>query len=65
MPNIDINDPLTFWVLVTLVVWDGGWKGVALWKASKNHQRGWFIALFLLNTVGILPVVYLKFFQKK
>jgi len=26
---------------------------------------GWFIAIFIFNTVGILPIIYLAFFQKK
>lgn len=46
-------------VLVILVVWEWAWKGIALWKAGRNNQPGWFIALLLLNTVGILPIVYL------
>lgn len=40
-------------------------KGMALWKAGNNRQLGWFIALFILNTGGLLPAIYLKFFQKK
>lgn len=48
-----------------LVVWDLVWKASGMWYALKNNQRNWFIAIFVLNTVGILPIVYLKFFQKK
>jgi len=25
----------------------------------------WFVAIFILNTAGILPIVYLTFYQKK
>lgn len=52
-------------LLIILIIWEAYWKGVALWKASKNDQLNWFVAIFLLNTVGILPIVYIKFFQKK
>jgi len=52
-------------LLIILVIWEACWKGAALWKASKNNQLNWFVAIFLLNTVGILPIVYIKFFQKK
>lgn len=47
-------------VLLELVL-----KGMALWKAAKNNQQYWFIALFVINTAGILPAVYMAFFQKK
>jgi hypothetical protein len=41
------------------VIWEFLWKGFALWRASRNNQQGWFIALFILNTVGVLPIIYL------
>jgi methionyl-tRNA synthetase len=52
-------------IIAIIVIWETVWKGFALWYASKNNQLNWFIAIFILNTVGILPIVYLKFFQKK
>lgn len=48
-----------------LVVWTLIWKGLALWRASKNDQRNWFIVLLILNTIGILELVYLFRFAKK
>lgn len=48
-----------------LSVWQLIWKGIALWRASKNNQRNWFIAMLVLNTVGILELVYLFRFSKK
>ena len=65
MPNLNLNDPMVIMGLIALTVFDLVLKGVALWSASKNHQRNWFIALFLVNSVGILPLIYLKFFQPK
>ena len=69
----NISDPTSFaaiapWlviVLLVLVVWETIWKGIALWKCGRNNQLVWFICILLLNTVGILPIVYLLFFQKK
>ncbi|RJO61157.1 hypothetical protein C4544_03520 [candidate division WS5 bacterium] len=52
-------------IIALLVVWEAFWKAVALWYAILNKQRNWFIAIFVVNTIGILPIVYLKFFQKK
>jgi len=63
----------SFWPLVSFL--SGGFlllifielifKTVALWKAARADQMGWFIALIVFNTVGILPIIYLLFFAKK
>jgi len=62
--------PLEFWSatmiwLIPLIVWSVIWKGLALWKCGRNNQLAWFIAMLVLNTAGILEIVYLLFFQKK
>jgi len=48
-----------------LIVWSVAWKGVALWYAAKHSQRNWFIAILVLNTLGILEIIYLFRFAKK
>ena len=53
-----ISADLLAWIAV-LAVWDLIWKGFALWRAGRNNQPGWFVALLILNTVGILPIIYL------
>jgi len=52
-------------VLALLMLWEGIWKGIALWKAGRNSQLAWFVAIFILNTAGILPILYIYLFQKK
>ena len=52
-------------VLVVLMIWEMIWKGIALWKCGRNNQLAWFIVILIFNTVGILPIIYLLFFQKK
>lgn len=47
-----------------LFVWSIFWKGLALWKSARNDERYWFIALLLINTVGILELLYLFIFAK-
>jgi len=54
-----------FTILILLMLWEFFWKGKALWKASKSNDLYWFIALFILNTAGILPLLYIYFFSKK
>lgn len=48
-----------------IVVWEIAWKGIALWKAGRNKQLGWFVVMLILNTLGILEIVYLIFFAKR
>ncbi len=38
-------------------------KSWALWKAARNDQQYWFVTLVIFNTAGILPLIYLLFFQ--
>ncbi|KKS17293.1 MAG: hypothetical protein UU80_C0002G0027 [candidate division WWE3 bacterium GW2011_GWA1_41_8] len=52
-------------LIAVIIIWEMIWKGVALWRAGRNNQRYWFVALLVINTIGILEIVYLKFFQKK
>lgn len=53
------------WLIATVAVWDLIWKGIALWRAAKNNSRGWFIAMLILNTAGILPILYLYIFGRE
>lgn len=53
---------LTF---LLIAIWSLFWKGCALWIAAKNNQKGWFLALLVLNTVGILEIVYIFYVAKK
>jgi len=58
----EISNQIIFFLLLA---WDLFWKGIGLWRASKNNQNYWFVAMLLVNTLGILPIIYLRFFQKK
>ena len=40
-------------------------KGYALWHAAKRDEKWWFVALLIVNTGGILEIIYLVFFVKK
>lgn len=46
-------------ILIVLLLVDITLKGFALWRAAKNNQKYWFVALLIVNSVGILPAVYL------
>jgi len=46
-------------LIVFLVVWSIIWKGMALWRAARAGNKGWFVAFLLVNTAGILEIIYL------
>ena len=46
-------------LLIALGVWDTAWKAAAVWQAIKRHQYRWAAALGAVNSVGVLPMVYL------
>ena len=52
-------------IITVLTIWDLVWKLIALWKAGRNNQLGWFICLAIINSVGILPIIYLLMQKKK
>ena len=52
-------------LIALLVVWEIAWKLAALWRAARNKQLGWFIAMTIINSFGILEIAYISFFQKK
>lgn len=51
--------------LAILSVWEILWKGLGMWKAARNGQMWWFIPILALNSAGILPIIYIVFFQKE
>jgi hypothetical protein len=53
------ENPAVLIGLITAVVVASTLKGFALWRAARNNSSGWFVALFLINTAGILELLYL------
>ena len=53
-------------LLVGLIaIWVLFWKGCALWIAAKGGQKWWFLALLIINTLGILEIIYIFLVAKK
>lgn len=48
-----------------LAIWTIVWKGLALWKAARSGSKIWFVVLLLVNTLGILDILYIYVFSKK
>ena len=53
------------WIILLVILWTLPWKGVALWKAAKNDHKWWFIAFLVINTLGILEILYIFVFGKR
>ncbi|MFA4857909.1 MAG: DUF5652 family protein [Candidatus Margulisiibacteriota bacterium] len=51
-------------LLLVLIIWSLVWKGIAMWRSARNDQLSWFLAIFVLSSVGVLEIIYLLFFQK-
>ena len=39
-------------------------KGYSLWFAARRGEKVWFIILLILNTLGILELIYIFFVVK-
>ncbi len=51
--------------VILLAIWSIIWKGIALWKSAQNSNKVWFIIMLVVNTVGILEIIYIFFVSKK
>lgn len=66
--NIDsmiafIEENTLLFIVVTL--WSLAWKGFALWKAAARKKNPyWFVAILVLNTYGIIDILYIFIFSE-
>jgi hypothetical protein len=61
MPNWQLLSVLFF----LLIIWSAVWKGIALWRAGRNSHLAWFIVMLIINTAGILEIIYIFAFSRK
>lgn len=59
-----MQNPLSWLIISAFVIWTFIWKGLALYRAGANRSPGWFVVLLVLNTLGILEILYLLFFSR-
>jgi len=56
------------WILPLIIiieVFDLVFRGIALWRSAQNKHTAWFVLLLIINSVGILPIIYLILNPKK
>lgn len=51
--------------LMFLVLWELVWKGFALWRAARLKMTGWFIAMLLINSAGVVPITFILVTKKR
>jgi len=53
-------------ILIVLgFVWSFIWKLIALWYSARNNSKIWFIILALVNTLGLLEIIYIFLIANK
>ncbi|MEK7177019.1 MAG: DUF5652 family protein [Patescibacteria group bacterium] len=62
LANLAGVDPV---VVALAIIWSLAWKGLALWRSAELRQKYWFIAIFLINTLGILEIIYYFLIAKR
>ena len=64
MPTLEtyLQNPV---LIILVTAWSLAWKGYALWRAAKGNQKNWYIALLVINTIGLLEIVYLTWFSEQ
>jgi methionyl-tRNA synthetase len=60
--NLGAHPEVRLWllpVIAALVIWSLVWKGLALWRSARHGHTAWFVVMLILNTLGILEIIYL------
>jgi hypothetical protein len=50
--------------VLAAVAWTIFWKGWSLWIAARKGEFRWFVVMLIINTFGILEILYLFVFKK-
>ena len=65
MPAIDLqNSTVQQIIFIVISLWSLVWKGLALYKAGRHERKTWFILLLVVNTLGILEILYYFWLHK-
>ena len=55
---------VSVWIISLILIWSVVWKLLALWKSARKGHLVWFIVVGLVNTVGILEILYIFLFSE-
>ena len=62
--NMSSELGINVWLLSIILIWSFLWKLAAMWKSARRGSWIWFIILALVNTVGILDILYIFVFSE-
>ncbi len=51
-------------LLPLIIAWSLVWKGWSLWIAARAGSKVWFVVLLIVNTMGILEILYIFWLSK-
>ena len=46
-------------LLLVILLWGLFWKGLGLWHSARQGNYRWFVAILIINSLGILELIYL------
>lgn len=55
---------LIIFIIAIIYIWSLCWKLAALWKSARKGSIVWFIILAVVNTIGILEILYIFIFSE-
>jgi hypothetical protein len=56
---------VNIYTLLALALWTLPWKAWAMWLSARRGDFWWFIAFSLINTIGILEILYIFLVAKQ
>ena len=51
--------------IIVLFLLDFTLKAIGMWRAARMDRKGWFIILFIVNSIGIVPLIFLSSTRKR
>ena len=52
-----------YWYIFLAInlLWELPWKGVGLWMAARRGHWIWFVIFLVVNSLALLPIIYIFF----
>ena len=54
---------IPLWLFMVILLWSVIWKLLAFWKSARKGHVIWFIAFAIINTLGIIEILYIYIFS--
>jgi len=62
--SLGISAKVALFLFAVIMIWSAVWKLLALWKSARKSSLVWFIVLGVVNTFGILEILYIYVFSE-